>query len=61
MLAAGRRVLAATVLAVTVLAAGLSGCGTQSAAAGNVITVSTGACGAGWHQCPRRDADLPGP
>ena len=42
--------LAAPVLAVTMLAAGLSGCGTHSAAAGNVITVSTGACGAGWHR-----------
>ena len=37
------------VLAVTLVAAGLSGCGTQSAA-GNVITVSAGACGTGWHQ-----------
>lgn len=42
--------LAVPVLAVSVLAAGLSGCGTDSAAAGNVITVSTGACGAGWHR-----------
>ncbi|MGI8446627.1 MAG: hypothetical protein ACR2MP_05475 [Streptosporangiaceae bacterium] len=41
------RVLAG--LAALGLAAGLSGCGTHSAAAGNVITVSTGACGAGWH------------
>ena len=37
------------VLAVTLLAAGLSGCGSQPAA-GNVITVSTGACGGGWRQ-----------
>ena len=44
-----RRVLAGPVLAVTLLAAGLSGCGSQTAA-GNVITVSTGACGTGWHQ-----------
>jgi iron uptake system EfeUOB component EfeO/EfeM len=42
--------LAVPVLAVSVLAAGLSGCGTDSAAAGNVITVSAGACGAGWHR-----------
>ena len=41
--------LAGPVLAVTLLAAGLSGCGSQPAA-GNVITVSTGACGTGWHQ-----------
>lgn len=41
--------LAGPVLAVTLLAAGLSGCGSQTAA-GNVITVSTGACGTGWHQ-----------
>ena len=34
-------------LAAALLAAGLSGCGTQSAA-GNVITVSAGACGTGW-------------
>ena len=50
----GRRMLAGPllagpVLAVTLLAAGLSGCGSQTAA-GNVITVSTGACGTGWHQ-----------
>jgi iron uptake system component EfeO len=45
----GIPVLAGPVLAATVLAAGLSGCGTQSAAAGNMITVSTGACGTGWH------------
>ena len=44
-----RRVLAGPVLAVTLLAAGLSGCGSQTAA-GNVITVSSGACGTGWHQ-----------
>ena len=43
------RVLAGTVLAGTVLAAGLSGCGTHTAA-GNVITVSAGACGTGWRQ-----------
>ncbi len=41
--------LAGPVLAVTLLAAGLSGCGSQTAA-GNVIMVSTGACGTGWHQ-----------
>jgi iron uptake system component EfeO len=41
--------LVATVLVGTVLAAGLSGCGTQSSAAGNVITISTGGCGTGWH------------
>ena len=40
---------AAALLAVTMLAAGLSGCGTQ-AAAGNVITVSSGACGTGWRR-----------
>ncbi len=37
-------------MAALVLAAGLSGCGTHSPGAGNVITVSTGACGAGWHR-----------
>ena len=36
-------------MAVTLLAAGLSGCGSQPAA-GNVIMVSAGACGAGWHR-----------
>ncbi len=41
-------VLAGTALAATV-AAGLAGCGVQRAA-GNVITVSAGACGAGWRQ-----------
>jgi iron uptake system component EfeO len=47
--------LAVPVLVATVLAAGLAGCGTQpaaagsSAAAGNVITISTGGCGTGWH------------
>ncbi|MGH3125393.1 MAG: hypothetical protein ACRDND_30800, partial [Streptosporangiaceae bacterium] len=43
------RVLVCLVLAVTLLAAGLSGCGSQPAA-GNLITVSTGACGTGWRQ-----------
>jgi iron uptake system component EfeO len=43
-------VLAITVLAITLLAAGLSGCGTQPAAAANVITISTGGCGTGWHE-----------
>jgi iron uptake system component EfeO len=42
--------LAAPVLAITALAAGLSGCGTQQAAAANVITISTGGCGTGWHK-----------
>ena len=42
-------VLAGLLLAVTLLAAGLAGCGSQPAA-GNVITVSTGACGTGWRQ-----------
>jgi iron uptake system component EfeO len=41
--------LAGPVLTVTLLAAGLSGCGSQTAA-GNVITVSTGACGTGWQR-----------
>ncbi len=41
-------VLAGTVLAAAV-AAGLSGCGTRQPA-GNVITVSAGACGTGWRQ-----------
>jgi iron uptake system component EfeO len=41
--------LAGPVLAVMLLAAGLSGCGSQTAA-GNVITVSAGACGTGWRQ-----------
>ena len=41
-------VLAGTALAATV-AAGLAGCGVQRAA-GNVITVSAGACGTGWRQ-----------
>jgi iron uptake system component EfeO len=44
---ARRGPLAAGVTAAA-LAAGLIGCGTQSPA-GNVITVSTGACGTGWH------------
>ncbi len=39
----------APMLVAAVLAAGLSGCGTQSEA-GNVITVSAGACGTGWRQ-----------
>ncbi len=47
------RVPAVTVLAVTALAAivaaGLSGCSAPPAA-GNVITVSRGACGTGWRQ-----------
>jgi iron uptake system component EfeO len=43
------RMLAGPGLAVTLLAAGLAGCGSQTAA-GNVITVSTGACGTGWRQ-----------
>lgn len=41
--------LAGPGLAVTLLAAGLAGCASQPAA-GNVITVSTGACGTGWRQ-----------
>jgi iron uptake system component EfeO len=40
-------VLAGLLLAVALLAAGLAGCGSQPAA-GNVITISTGACGTGW-------------
>ena len=36
-------------LAVTLLAAGLSSCGSQPAG-GNVITVSAGGCGTGWRQ-----------
>ncbi len=40
--------LAGTVLAATV-AAGLSGCGTRHPD-GNIVTVSAGACGAGWRQ-----------
>src|SRR3984957_8982662 len=53
MLASGARefpagpVLAGLLLAVALLAAGLAGCGSQPAA-GNVITISTGACGTGW-------------
>src|ERR1700722_19258839 len=43
------RVLAGLLLAVALLAAGLAGCGSQPAA-GNVITISTGACGTGWGQ-----------
>jgi iron uptake system component EfeO len=43
------RVLAGLLLAVVLLAAGLAGCGSQPAA-GNVITISTGACGTGWGQ-----------
>lgn len=42
-------VLVGLLLTATLLAAGLSGCGSQPAA-GNVIRVSTGACGAGWHR-----------
>ena len=42
-------VVAGLLLAVALLAAGLSGCGSQPAA-GNVITISTGACGTGWGQ-----------
>ena len=42
-------VLAGLLLAVALLAAGLAGCGSQPAA-GNVITISTGACGTGWRQ-----------
>jgi len=34
-------------LSASVLAAGLAGCGTSPA--GNVISVSTGTCGTGWH------------
>jgi iron uptake system component EfeO len=41
--------LVCLLLTATLLAAGLSGCGSQTAA-GNVITVSTGACGAGWQR-----------
>ena len=43
------RVLAGLLLAVALLAAGLAGCGSEPAA-GNVITISTGACGTGWGQ-----------
>ncbi len=42
-------VLVGLLLAVALLAAGLAGCGSQPAA-GNVITISTGACGTGWRQ-----------
>jgi iron uptake system EfeUOB component EfeO/EfeM len=42
-------VLVGLLLSVTLLAAGLSGCGSRPAA-GNVITVSDGACGTGWHR-----------
>jgi iron uptake system component EfeO len=40
---------AGLLVVLTLLVAGLSGCGSQPAAA-NVITISAGACGAGWHR-----------
>ena len=50
---AGRMAAVASAAGVTglaaMVAAGLSGCGTRQPA-GNVITVSAGACGAGWRQ-----------
>lgn len=45
---AGVRPVVGGLLTTSMLAAGLSGCG--SAAAGNVITVNTGGCGTGWDQ-----------
>jgi iron uptake system component EfeO len=44
---AGVRSAVCGLLSATVLAAGLAACG--SSRSGNVISVSTGTCGTGWH------------
>ena len=46
---AGVRPVVGGLLTTGMLVAGLSGCGTATAA-GNVITVNTGGCGTGWRQ-----------